>query len=1029
MFIRNGVQSNLRARGRTALFAGLILFLALVMILSLGVYLYCGSTLTACEGAYRSIALVEYLGAEYPNGDEPDNYARAAASAIDDDAVKAVGGVKAWYRDSHTLSAVEGYRRIGIDMPYRDYAIVQVSHISPIPEKELRLRPGADTDDPFFDPYDMRNYEEVETGRVLYYTGITDQTIYAYEEKNGVVINILPGDLPLELEKNGRYVIHGCFVNGDEQGIGNGMRTLEVSAFSGSGEQPWAVYSAEKEIPRVFCDYAERYRIINNYVHTVTCGDVGDVWEFHQGLVYLQSGRLPKGSGECVVSGDIAESMGLAVGDTIRVTSFASSESSRYDIALTDREEVLTVAGRTNTYEGCLGYIWRQGPAEDAPLFGYQLGVISLENAAAGDAIVALEQHMPENVRLTLLDQGYADAVEPFQTMQSTASHVLLISAVGTMAVLVLFAFLFVGRQNETVRILVSLGTPQRKIALWLLSGALVISGGAAVLGGVLGSLGLPTVFRTIQARAESSSGQRLRYSEMLLSAVKQVDLTVKPPLWPILLTVVAIILLAMVLCAVFLAMAYRGGTLRRGKSRVRVPHGRTSLVGRGSLRFALLSIRRGGPRSVVVPAVSCVLTAMILLLSGVYQTWETERDHVLRDTTLEGQVTSTNGRYFSGLVVSVSTARQLLALEDVSEMHVSVRQPYWLDEEMPAFGDGSFAQERREDWILHQPDIVSVNGLKGAKEFYFTDPFITWLDGWNESCLSDENYPSMLAVFSGVQQQPEFYPAVMGDTFLAEHDLALGGALHCTTICKLPQGSAVLPVTLRIVGSYRQMGSRAHIYVPLAASFPTDLLYTKEAIPGDARAFLWSMGPSEENYRAYQADSATFSTCRFTLSSAVHLEATRDALSRAGFGWPGHIGASRTALVLRDASFIKTTENLNRSISMGRVMLSMIFLVVTLLGFIISWLMVNGRKREFALMRGLGVGRGRLFFSFFWEQALLCLAGCLLGCVALVWCFAGGTLQWVAPAAYLLCYLIGCAVSVRLISHVNLIALLTDKE
>ena len=67
MIVRNGIRSNLRAKGRTVLFSGMILVLTLVMILALGVRLYCDTALTQFDSAYRSIAVVEYMGSEYPD--------------------------------------------------------------------------------------------------------------------------------------------------------------------------------------------------------------------------------------------------------------------------------------------------------------------------------------------------------------------------------------------------------------------------------------------------------------------------------------------------------------------------------------------------------------------------------------------------------------------------------------------------------------------------------------------------------------------------------------------------------------------------------------------------------------------------------------------------------------------------------------------------------------------------------------------------------------------------------------------------
>ena len=85
MFIRNGIKSILRERTRTTLFSLLIMLLTVAMILSLSVFLYSKSMLAACEEAYRSIALIEYMGSEYPSEDEPDEAARAAAKELSKD--------------------------------------------------------------------------------------------------------------------------------------------------------------------------------------------------------------------------------------------------------------------------------------------------------------------------------------------------------------------------------------------------------------------------------------------------------------------------------------------------------------------------------------------------------------------------------------------------------------------------------------------------------------------------------------------------------------------------------------------------------------------------------------------------------------------------------------------------------------------------------------------------------------------------------------------------------------------------------
>ena len=218
--------------------------------------------------------------------------------------------------------------------------------------------------------------------------------------------------------------------------------------------------------------------------------------------------------------------------------------------------------------------------------------------------------------------------------------------------------------------------------------------------------------------------------------------------------------------------------------------------------------------------------------------------------------------------------------------------------------------------------------------------------------------------------------------------------------------------MNLRAVGSYAQQGGKDHIYVPLACHVPLSLLDTGEDPSG---VFRW--------------DRYNFRTCRFRLSSAGELDAVRQFLLDQDFSAVGRITGNRTTLLLRDGAFLKLQENMERNIAMGKVLSAVISLVVILLGFLISWLLIYSRRREFALMRSCGAQRWRVFVAFFLEQGILCLAGCLAGCAGLCCLYAGGMTQLVAVAAYLVCYLLGAAISILIIGRTELMKVLRVRE
>ena len=153
-----------------------------------------------------------------------------------------------------------------------------------------------------------------------------------------------------------------------------------------------------------------------------------------------------------------------------------------------------------------------------------------------------------------------------------------------------------------------------------------------------------------------------------------------------------------------------------------------------------------------------------------------------------------------------------------------------------------------------------------------------------------------------------------------------------------------------------------------------------------------------------------------------------RDYLESRDFTQVGKVTSNRTNVLLRDQAFVETVAGLGRYITFSQILLPALCGAVGLLGFIVSWLMVNGRRMEFAVLRGLGASKGRVFATFFLEQGALALLGCVVGSVLLT-LLGGGWVGWLAAAAFLVCYLMGCALAVAAVGRTNLMSLLSERE
>ena len=153
-----------------------------------------------------------------------------------------------------------------------------------------------------------------------------------------------------------------------------------------------------------------------------------------------------------------------------------------------------------------------------------------------------------------------------------------------------------------------------------------------------------------------------------------------------------------------------------------------------------------------------------------------------------------------------------------------------------------------------------------------------------------------------------------------------------------------------------------------------------------------------------------------------------RNYLSENGYSMVGTTNRNRTTVLLRDGTFTQTVSNLNRYITFSGLLTPVLLAVVGALGFIISWLLINGRRMECAIMRGMGASRLRVFFSFFWEQMLLCLVGCVLAGLLLT-VLGNGLLSWLAAGIFALCYLAGTVIAVLLVGRTGLMELLSERE
>lgn len=161
-----------------------------------------------------------------------------------------------------------------------------------------------------------------------------------------------------------------------------------------------------------------------------------------------------------------------------------------------------------------------------------------------------------------------------------------------------------------------------------------------------------------------------------------------------------------------------------------------------------------------------------------------------------------------------------------------------------------------------------------------------------------------------------------------------------------------------------------------------------------------------------------------FLASDNLHLEALAQAASEHyGEVVPGisENADPAYALTIHDEQYRATLATLEQNIRRTQILLPLLLLLGFGMGFLISFLATRGEKRSYALMRTMGLTRGKLFASILLEQTLLPL----LAAAAI-----GAVMANVVPCLmYLCCHCVGCAaVAIRAV-RVPPTAILREQE
>lgn len=1025
MILRNSILSMIRSKGKTALFTLLIFALTLVLALSISVWASIAQFLADCDDFYTTIGLLEYMGAGYPDDSGYDPAMDAALKSLDTGVIAMDSASLLWDAAARSFGYIEGFWRTDTFMPDRMLSVLVVGRAHYDEDRDV-------------------------------YSAIVMKSVYSMKSEEDTIILIDENFGSFELDRY--YLVFGEVYYGDSP-----LLRLRIADFDN------AIATAEGvEIPRmiditstgndgqyykipadtVLLQVASTLQVANNSVLVSATHDLMSLFPFHQQELYFIEGRAftkdeyQRGSRVAVISDLMAKRLGIGLHDTFDLSVAVSGQPGFYNSywapAGFSYREPFTVVGIVNTIMDKSWHIYVPKsagvPVSQFPV-GYTVGQAVIRNQEAAALYARMGSKFGGRLHLTLYDQGYAAVAKPYQTILSVARIVTAVCALVELAVVILFGFLFVYRQRETSETMLMLGSGKTRVCRYFLYSA----GSIALIAAAAGAAAGYWLHHGILARVAMAAGNYAlidsRYSNGNLSISKTLEFA--PELaWPLFLYVGAgVFLLAVLSC-----MAFTAGTFQRsrsGRQKRGGPNreGKTSQLGGGGLKYALLSILRGGARSAVVPTLAVTVVVFFGQLATTVLRYQDQLEAIYDNTTIAGYYTDINGKQVGGLVLDAYDVGNLYHSGLVSALSVSIGEPYsYLGLRRLADGTeldisplyaprSSFVQESMEAAILRGPDLTATNDIRHAPQFYYADTILmSFLDGFDESVLT---LPA---------DDDRAYSAILPTALMEEEGIAMGDtvrvAINLSCRDPLDNRKTFCHFDLRVVGSYEKQGAKNTIYAPLSIFFDTKLIWEEGravmAPPSETFESGYSVSPEQKD----ALQSTVLNSASFTLSDSRSLAAFKDYLAGYGYSQVQKISKVREFIVLKDAAFNNAVASVKQQIRYINTLYPCLYLLVGIIALVASYLLVVSRKMEFAIMRGLGATRARTFFSFFFEQSILCLLGTAGGLA--VWRMAWGapiSLHLTLAAGFLACYFLGCAISILLMNRARVLAILLDKD
>ena len=327
-------------------------------------------------------------------------------------------------------------------------------------------------------------------------------------------------------------------------------------------------------------------------------------------------------------------------------------------------------------------------------------------------------------------------------------------------------------------------------------------------------------------------------------------------------------------------------------------------------------------------------------------------------------------------------------------EMHCELLRKDILDGK-----SGSSDESRLRAMQLHLAEIPTIfkgnSKIRGYSSFSACDDLmrvrdkITWEEGYSEASWESDERICIISDRWGYE---------LGETIPVMVEKVLG-----------PSDASQIIVRLKVVGLHPGTSVGTDCIIPIGTmnQMCEDAMDTF----AELKAFKqWDFAPN---------------SFIFTFEDNRRIEESKELFDEMGYDGSGEHGLR---IAIDDRILQGTVAPIESNLALLEGLYLFFFVMVTAIGFFLCFLLVRGRKAEYAIMRMLGESTMQITLKVLLEQSLLCLLGILFASL-FVRMTGLGTVDLLICTITMLCYSFGAAVAVLMTVRVNVMEILRDKE